>query len=43
MPIICDISLKKGIRLERPCAVASVASQVGIVPAQPLVYDAWPG
>lgn len=30
MPIICDISLKKGIRPERPCAVASVASQVGI-------------
>lgn len=23
MPIICDISLKKGIRPERPCAVAS--------------------
>ena len=30
MPIICDISLKKGIRPERPCAVASVAAQVGI-------------
>ena len=30
MPIICDISIKKGIRPERPCAVASVASQVGI-------------
>ena len=30
MPIICDISLKKGIRPERPCGVASVASQVGI-------------
>ena len=30
MPIICDISLKKGIRPERPGAVASVASQVGI-------------
>lgn len=30
MPIIADISLKKGIRPERPCAVASVASQVGI-------------
>lgn len=26
MPIICDISLKKGIRPERPCAVASVFS-----------------
>ena len=31
MPIICDIALKKGIRPERPCAVASVASQVGII------------
>ncbi|WP_407951548.1 anaerobic C4-dicarboxylate transporter [Phocaeicola oris] len=30
MPIICDIALKKGIRPERPCAIASVASQVGI-------------
>jgi anaerobic C4-dicarboxylate transporter DcuB len=30
MPIICDIALKKGIRPERPCAVASIASQVGI-------------
>ena len=30
MPIICDISLKKGIRPGRPCGVASVASQVGI-------------
>ncbi|MCR4920571.1 MAG: anaerobic C4-dicarboxylate transporter [Bacteroidaceae bacterium] len=30
MPIICDISLKKGIRPERPCAIASIASQVGI-------------
>ena len=30
MPIICDISLKKGIRPERPCGMASVASQVGI-------------
>lgn len=30
MPIIADISLKKGIRPERPCAIASVASQVGI-------------
>src|SRR5574344_336708 len=30
MPIICDIALKKGIRPERPCALASVASQVGI-------------
>lgn len=31
MPIICDIALKKGIRPERPCGVASIASQVGIV------------
>lgn len=30
MPIICDISLKKGIRPERPCSIASVASQIGI-------------
>ena len=30
MPIICDIALKKGIRPERPCAVASIASPVGI-------------
>ena len=30
MPIICDIALKKGIRPERPCGVASIASQVGI-------------
>lgn len=29
MPIICDIALKKGIRPERPCAVVSVAAQVG--------------
>ncbi|MBO7594373.1 MAG: anaerobic C4-dicarboxylate transporter, partial [Salinivirgaceae bacterium] len=28
--IICDIALKKGIRPERPCGVASIASQVGI-------------
>lgn len=31
MPIIADISLRKGIRPERPCAVSSVASQVGII------------
>ncbi len=31
MPIICDISIKEGIRPERPCAVASIASQVGIM------------
>ena len=30
IPIICDIALKKGIRPERPCGVASIASQVGI-------------
>ena len=30
MPIICDIALKKGMRPERPCGVASIASQVGI-------------
>lgn len=30
MPIIVDIAIKKGIRPERPCAVASVLSQVGI-------------
>ena len=30
MPIICDNALKKGIRPERPCGVASIASQVGI-------------
>ncbi|MBR5118961.1 MAG: anaerobic C4-dicarboxylate transporter [Muribaculaceae bacterium] len=30
MPIICDISIKKGIRPERPCGIASIASQIGI-------------
>lgn len=30
MPIICDIALKKGIRPERPCGVASIAAQIGI-------------
>lgn len=30
MPIICDIALKKGIRPERPCSIASIASQIGI-------------
>lgn len=30
MPIICDIALKKGIRPERPCAIASIAAQIGI-------------
>ena len=27
MPIICDIAIKKGIRPERPCGIASIASQ----------------
>lgn len=30
MPIICDIALQKGIRPERPCAIASISSQIGI-------------
>ncbi len=30
MPIICDIAIKKGIRPERPCSIASIASQIGI-------------
>ena len=30
MPIICGIALKKGIRPERPCGIASIASQIGI-------------
>lgn len=30
MPIICDIALKKGIRPECPCGIASIASQIGI-------------
>jgi len=30
MPIIADISLKEGIRPERPVSVSSIASQVGI-------------
>lgn len=30
MPIIADIALKRGIRPERPCAVSSIASQLGI-------------
>lgn len=30
MPIICDISLKKGIRPERPCAIASIAAHIGV-------------
>ncbi|MBR5686680.1 MAG: anaerobic C4-dicarboxylate transporter [Prevotella sp.] len=31
MPIITDVAIKKGIRPERPCAVASVASMIAIV------------
>lgn len=30
MPIISDIALKEGIRPERPCSIASIASQIGI-------------
>ncbi len=30
MPIICDIALSKGIRPERPCAIASISAQIGI-------------
>ena len=30
MPIICDIALQKGIRPERPCAIASISAQIGI-------------
>ena len=30
MPIIVDVAIKRGIRPERPCGVASIASQVGI-------------
>jgi len=31
MPIITDVAIKKGIRPERPCAVASVASMIAII------------
>lgn len=31
MPIIADTALRQGIRPERPCAVASIASQAGIM------------
>lgn len=31
MPIIVDIAIKNNVRPERPCAVASVASQLGIM------------
>jgi anaerobic C4-dicarboxylate transporter DcuB len=31
MPIIVDIAIKKGIRPERPCAIASVASMIAII------------
>ncbi|MBQ0080072.1 MAG: anaerobic C4-dicarboxylate transporter [Alistipes sp.] len=30
MPIIYDIAIRQGIRPERPCAVSSIAAQVGI-------------
>jgi anaerobic C4-dicarboxylate transporter DcuB len=31
MPIITDVAIKKGIRPERPCAIASVASMLAII------------
>ena len=31
MPIITDVAIKKGIRPERPCAVASVSSMIAII------------
>lgn len=31
MPIVTDVAIKKGIRPERPCAVASVASMIAII------------
>lgn len=31
MPIIADVAIKKGIRPERPCAVASVSSMIAII------------
>ena len=31
MPIITDVAIKKGIRPERPCAIASVASMIAII------------
>ncbi len=31
MPIITDVSIKKGIRPERPCSIASVASMIAII------------
>ena len=31
MPIITDVALKRGIRPERPCAIASVASMLAII------------
>lgn len=31
MPIIVDVSIKRGIRPERPCAIASVASMLAII------------
>ena len=34
MPIICDIALKKGIRPERPCGVASIADYLRYRPEE---------
>ena len=31
MPIVTDVAIKKGIRPERPCAIASVASMIAII------------
>ena len=31
MPIITDVAIKKGIRPERPCAIASVSSMIAII------------
>ncbi|GAL35911.1 C4-dicarboxylate like transporter [Vibrio maritimus] len=30
LPVIYDVSIKRGIRPERPMAIATVASQMGI-------------
>ena len=39
LPVIYDVSIKKGIRPERPMAMASVASQMGIT-ASPIAAAA---
>ena len=39
MPIISDIALKEGIRPERPCSIASIASQIGIT-CSPIAFSA---